>query len=218
VARTITRLALRTKIRLDGELGDDDSLYWTSAMLNDWINSSWAMLFDLLATADPERYIEAGNISVVSGTASYNLPSDFHREHALWFPDSSADSGYIKAPRISPNELFTVGDAGAEVGETFYYTRNGKVYLHPSPGWTGTAILQYIAVPDSLTDDSHTIDSVNLWTEWLVEDVLEKASLREKDLELAKAHAKRRDSAGALIFVRPETNQAAPGRVVNMRV
>lgn len=218
MAKTVTLGTLRAKIRLDGELGDDNSLYWTSAMLNDWINSAWALLYDALATADPERYIEPSNVSVVASTESYNLPSDFHREHALWFPDSTADSGYIRAPRINPNELFTVGDAGAEVGETFYYTRKGKLYLHPSPGWTGTAILQYIAVPDTLSSDGDSIDSINLWTEWLVEDVLEKAALREKDAELAKMHAKRRDTVYAQIFVRPETNQAHPGRVVNTRV
>jgi len=218
VARTITRGDLRAKIRRDGELGDDNSLYWTSAMINDWIESGWALLYDLLSTADPERYIEPSNVSVVSGTESYNLPATFHREHALWLPDSTADSGYLKAPRIDPNELFTVGDAGADVDETFYYTRKGKLYLHPEPGWTGTAILQFIPSPTTMTTDNDTIDSINLWTEWLSEYVLEKAGLREKDIDLVKAHRAMRKEVEALIFARPETNQAHPGRVVNMRV
>ena len=217
MARTITRVALRSKIRLRGELGDDNSLYWTSAMLNDWIDDSWARLYDILATADPERFLSSSNVSVVSGTGSYACPADFYRELALWVPEPNADSDYIQLERIKYEELFTVGDPTTEKADTYYYVRGGYIYLHPTPSWTATAIFKYIAAPAALAGDSSTIDSVNLWTDWLVLDVLHMCALREKDVELAREFAKQRRIVEEGILVRPEGNQGHAARVVNMQ-
>lgn len=176
MADNVTLLSLRTEIRNRGEIR---SAYIPDAELNAYINDSLAALYDLIITHDPTYFLKYSDISVVSGTKSYDLPSDYYKIIGAAVRDTSKADGYTVLERYNFDERYDYVHITYKY-QTRYEVRADKIYFHPLPGWTDTVRLEYIPTPTLLSSDSDSWDAINRWTEWVVCDCLIKAASKEE--------------------------------------
>lgn len=217
MASNVTLVVIRDKIRDRGEFDSTD--YFPSSQLNEWINDSIAAFYDELVKADPARYLEQGNITVVSGTEDYALPSDFYKLVGVDLLDSNSASGYRQMDRFMWNERHLYhGDKGNKY-DAMYEIRNSRLYIHPSPTWalTDGIRVNYIPTAPSLSSDSDTWDTINLWVEWVILDVCEKCAIKEDSSTQAKYFRSQRDTVLGRILSSAEADNAKPRRVTNVR-
>jgi hypothetical protein len=169
------REEIRDQIRSRGEFDDD---FVADATLNEWINDSIAALHDLEIEADPDRHLDTDAISVVSGTRSYSLPSDFYRLYGVEIADSSWPNGFRSLGRYMHRERNSY--VYSSKWDTRYRYRGGKLWLHPEPNWSATAPadgslqVNYIAEAFEFTDDITDHDTPNNVIEWVILDCLIK--------------------------------------------
>lgn len=168
MTKTVTRSDLRTAVRNRGEFLEP---YFTDTEINNYINQSLAHLYDLIIASDMSYFLTQSDINITSGTRSYSLPSNFYKCVGVALYDSSTVDGYSVLQSFNFEErwdsITLVDDK-----DTRYEIRGDNIIFHPTPTFTKTAILEYIPTPTELTDDVTTWDSINLWTEWVIMDVL----------------------------------------------
>lgn len=178
MARTTNRATIRANIRRKAD--KPSSVRPTDADLNAMIDTSWSHLWDVITEAEPERYVRAADISVVSGTRSYDLPSTFYKNMGVAVVDTDKLDGYTVLDKYEFSERY---DDRYSSDKTFtrYNIQYGKIWFHPTPGWTDTVRLEFIPYAEEW-DDNSTIDTINGWTEWVELDVCaDLKSLDEED-------------------------------------
>ena len=177
MAKNISLLTLKNKIRDRGEFYN--TAWLTDSELVSHINDSIAALYDFLITIDSGRYLTTSSeISIVAGTRTYDLPSDFYIVVGVDLVDDSHQSGYRTMSRFNWGERH---DNAIRMSEHFarYDILGNKLWIHPKPDWAGSVVLRYIPVPVELSADEDTFDSVNSWTDWVVLDCLIKIGHKE---------------------------------------
>lgn len=199
MAKTKTLLVLRTEIRNRGDFQDP---YFTDAEVNAYINDSIAALWDIIIAADPTRYVEQDNISVVSGTRSYNLPSDFYLLQGVELTDSAAPSGYRTIHKYNWNER-NDGILSSVKWDARYEVRGSKIRFHPTPTWTDTVQIHYIPTATVLTDNDDTFDSINSWSEWVILDACVKCADKE-ETESKSWKEQREKTEARILFASPQ--------------
>jgi hypothetical protein len=207
MAKTVTLAQLRTAVNDRGDYRDP---FLPNTELDEYINDSIAILFGMLAESDPQRYMTSNDISVVSGTDAYNLPADFYKLVNVLVADSSSVTGYWPLERVDEMALHRDNAAipVTEKRSARYRLRKDQIVIYPPPSWTDTVRIWYLPLPTKLTDPAHTFDSVNLWTEWVVLDVLVKVAQKARDEW--KGWAEQRDRVARHILTRTEADQAHP--------
>ncbi len=201
---------LRTAVR---NRGDFQTPYFTDAEVNSYINDSIASLWELIIKADSTRYVEQSNISVVSGTRSYNLPSDYYLLKGVELTDSSAPSGYRSLPPFNWNERNS-GIKSNNKWDAQYEVRGSKIRFHPTPNWTETVQIHYIPTATSLDSDAATFDSINSWTEWVVLDTCVKCGNKEESN--TRAWEERKLQVEIRILTSGPQDRANPKTVTNI--
>lgn len=216
MASNITRDVLRSNVRNKGEF--DSTTYFPDAMLNTWINDSIAALYDELVKADPERFTSTSDINVLSGTKQYALPADFYKLLDVELKDTSSETGYRPMARINRREINRYGADAGNKYDTKYIWTNTKIELVPQPGWTETGGVRIVYIPTapSLSDDVTAWDTVNLWSEWVVDDVCEKCAVREESMTQARYFAQQRDRTWQRITQSAEGDNAGPKTITNV--
>ncbi len=175
MAQNKTLLALRTEIR---NRGDFQTPYFSDSELTGYVNDSYAALYDYLAEGDPERFSSEDSISVVSGTATYALPADFMHLNGVEIIDSTLGTGRRRVERYQYKERNLLGRSSNK--ESVQYRLDGtNIRLEPTPTYSTTLYLDYVAAPTILASDGDTVDSVNSWTEWVILDCLIKCANKE---------------------------------------
>jgi hypothetical protein len=147
---------------------------WPKEALNDsqltaWINSSISAFVDLISKHEPAYYLTRSDVSVVSGTKEYDLPSGFYKLHGVAVEDSSQPDGYAVLNRFNWDERYDY-TYSADKWDTRYMVRGTKIHFHPTPSWTGTVRLEYIPVPTALAQPTDTFTFYNNWQEWVILD------------------------------------------------
>lgn len=142
--------------------------------LTEFINSSIAALRDILIIQDPTYFISRSDISVVSGTRSYDLPSDFYKLIGVAVSDTSNPDGYAVLDRFDWDERYDYTLA-TQQWDTKYEVRGTQIHFHPLPTWTDTVRIEYIPTFTALTapTDTFAIGS-GYWLEWVILDACVK--------------------------------------------
>jgi len=178
MAKNVTLGDFKTRVRNRGEFRAG---YISDSELNDYVNDSFAKLYDSLAEEDPTRFLSTDDVSVSSGTSAYNLPADFYKLVAVWLLDSSSPTGYKKMQRVQWDEMHEYEySAPQEDEEARYYLRGTQIHVYPEPGWSGTVRVSYIPAPTVVAVDGTSFDFVNgLGLEYVLLDVLVKCAAKE---------------------------------------
>jgi len=172
MARNVTLSGLRDRIY---ELGELREAYVSKTALREEINQSIAELYDLVVQADQGYYESTDTITVVSGTASYSLPTDYYKTIGVDVQRSDG-STWINLRRYNHTERNKYSNYGGGINRewTEYRVRGGNIVFTPSPTWSGSARHFYIPTPTKLTDDGDTFDGVAGWDDYVVYDCLVK--------------------------------------------
>ena len=210
MAKTKTLLVLRTEIRNRGDFQDP---YFTDTEVNAYINDSIAALWDIIIATDPTRYVSQADISVVSGTRSYSLPSDYYLLQGVEITDSSAPSGYRTMHKYNWHER-NDGILSNVKWDARYELRGNKIWFHPTPTWTDTVQIHYIPTATVLSGDSDTFDSINSWSEWVVLDVCIKCA--DKEEVSSKSWREQKDRVEARIISVVPQDRGEPVTVTNV--
>jgi hypothetical protein len=174
MARTTTLTNLLEDIRTQYEIR---SISLSDSVLTRWINNSIAELYDVIIEVRPDHYISSANLTIISGTDSYSLPSTFYKMHGV---DVLNDDGryYAIQPFIwEDRNLY--GDSSSDKRSARYRIMGGNVVLAPKPTWAGTVRLNFIPYSPLLTTGASTWDGFNGWEEYVIIDVCIKAALKE---------------------------------------
>lgn len=154
LTKTLSQLRESLKIRA-GMNTTGVSVDLTSAVLNEIISDAWYEGYDIIVNKWLDYYTTTSTISVVSGTDSYPVPTDFYKLRVLWIQDGT------RWVRLYPADL----DAAHVYTDQSVPTRNGYKYrlmgrnlvLMPVPAQAETLKLYYIPIASELVNDSDSI-------------------------------------------------------------
>jgi hypothetical protein len=182
MASIISATTLIAKIMARGDLR---AIRFPPETILEWINDSIAALWDIIISYDDTRILSAASIAVVSGTAAYDLPDDYYLERGVSLADSSSLSGFITLARYQWAERNNYTYA-TDKQSAMWDIQGGQLWVWPKPRWGGTIRLEYIPVApviDPAAEDlnSRVFDSINGWTEWVVNDVLIKCAMVDEN-------------------------------------
>lgn len=153
-------------------LSDDDII--------EYINGSLAELYDLMINSFEDYFISTDNISVVSGTESYSLPSDFYKAIKVYI---LINGDRHKLKRFTMEELENNNIYKYPFSRPAMYRLLGSnIYFTPEPISSGTVELWYIpeVTKISVLGDTVTFNIPVQWEEFLYLSVARKMIEREE--------------------------------------
>jgi hypothetical protein len=209
VAKTKTLAQIRLSVQTEGSYENSSDI--TGAVLNDYINKALVRGREILVKAWRDYFTVAGTpFTVVSGTPSYALPTDF--EH-LRKVEISTDGG-SRWHKLSPVDLDDTERHQSPTSRRYRYRLQGgttPLALHPTPS-AGTDQIRvwYIPYATELVNDSDTITiNVDAEYELYVALALRKCRIRE-DLDTVQADATIADCTRRLTDMADERDADEP--------
>ena len=176
-----TLATMRTRVRQRADM--EESEFVTDSELNQYINSSYQELYDILVSSFEDYYtLPPVNFTISSGTEYYTLPSDFYKLRGV---DASSDGNnyYTLAPfnflnRNRNNEnLMSLDRSSYDIN---YRIVGSRIYFTPIDQAAGSYRIWYIPVATTLSSDSSTLDGINGWEEYIVVDAARKCLDKEE--------------------------------------
>lgn len=171
---TNSLIELRRSIRNRGAWKREDV---TDAQLTEWINSSIKALVDIQVIIDPLLFNSMKDIHVISGTRSYDLPSDVYRVTGVSVSDSTCQDGYQNLLRYQFEERYDYAILTTQKLDARYIILGSKIEFQPTPQWTDTVRIHYVPKVTDLDAPTDTYDFHDGWQEWVILDVCEKIAL-----------------------------------------
>jgi hypothetical protein len=212
-------------MRLDARLFADQrpgssTSFITETELTGLVNSKIRQLYDMLVEArGSDYYATEDTISIVSGTARYNLPANFYQlasitlewatnDHELMFPVGSTRER-IHYEGILPQNSWSRYSPKA------YRLRASQLEFLPTPTGSVTARLQYVPVFTALSADGDTFDGINGWEKMVALGVAMEMRTIEKrpSSDLAGLYAEQMQRIEAL---KTERDAEAPLEIVDV--
>lgn len=154
----------------------ENSSFITDAEFNNYINDSYAELYDLL-TASFEDYFVADPVSfTLSSTNTYPLPATFYKLRGLDFKLSDTDWAEVKEFNFAERNRYR-----SDLACTRRYRIMGqKLYVLPETASSGTYQLWMIPRFTPLASDTDVMGDVLDFAEYVVIDAAIKALIKEE--------------------------------------
>jgi hypothetical protein len=175
MARNVSTADLITRIRARGDVRSNRH---PDATLTDWMDESYAELYDLLVSANPDWFMDTDTVSVVSGTASYALPTTLHTLVGVSMPIGSIS---VPVRRFNYSERTSRQTGPTDKQETRYRMKGSNIIFKPTPNFSATVTLDFIPVATLIADISGNFDGINGWEEYIVADVCMKAAMSDEE-------------------------------------
>lgn len=175
-----TLASLRDQARLRADM--QNSKFVSDAEFNQYINDSYAELYDLLVSKFEDYYVAAPLIFSVTSGNTYDLPTDFYKLKGLDRALSGNDEFYTLRP-------FTFEERNARRSATRfrgmypairYRIFGNKIYFSPDDQATGSYRMWYIPTYNTLTLETDTVQNVVGWEAYIVVDASIKALQKEE--------------------------------------
>lgn len=202
--RAYTLAQLKTRIRRRAD--EENSKFIGDPELLDYINESYADLWDLLVSRNEHYYVKYSNFNLVSNTQIYNLPTDFFKVMGVDYVLSSTDAITLKPFMFNErNKDYLSQGVGSEFLR--YSILGNTITFSPSPSSTSQITVWYVPSAPILNDDTQVVDGVNGYEKYIIVDCaikcLEKAETdttnlmieRKKIIDDIKENSANRDVA-----------------------
>lgn len=174
------RLYVRRSLNEEGE----SESYYSDLELNRYINESYREFVNIFPF--PKILYElytTYSFSVLNGTDSYVLPTDFSHLISLYFNNLYYD--------IMDVSLYTALNNNRNFLHTSYtpccYTMGSNIYLKPVPDVDGTAQMLYIKIPDLLENDTDEPEINPKYHEIICWGAIERAKYKDNEFQEAGA-------------------------------
>lgn len=215
-----TLLQLRTKAKRRAEM--ENSSLVADAEWDDYINYGGARLHRLLVSKfGDDYYVSSNDITTVSGTASYSLPSDFQKVRGVSWLDSNGQGYALRKYEFEERHLLQFSQVSPDVSypNIFYRVVDGNIEFIPTPSGSETIRLYYIPEYTTLSGDSSEVDAkipngyeeyIVLWAAIQARDK-EQSDTMPLERMLAKIEADINEDAG-------NRDAGSPPRIINTNV
>ena len=128
---------------VEGETIPNDTLLYY------WLNEIDQIVYSKLYKIFPEKFIEEETITVVIGTQSYDLPTDFLNINLLSTGLFEVNTN-IQIEQVSPETQYGINSSG-------FYLNNTSIVLTPKPNEAKTLTFRYIPKRALYTATSNTL-------------------------------------------------------------
>lgn len=177
MARTVTLTSLEAQVR---QRSDTESLTdrFPQAEVWEYINQSWAELYNRIIQAGQEHYLTSYSFNTSSGTADYALPSDFYLDKGM---DVTISGQMVVFDRWQFEERDQYDSLVSwSPGLRWSYAILGSnVSLRPTPGGAYTVRLWYYPAPTRMVSGAATIDCLAGFEEYIVADAAAKILVKD---------------------------------------
>lgn len=181
---------LQTQI---GDLTGYEEPFVTAAETVMLVNSAISRLRIRLAKKSRALFLSTDTVSVVSGTASYDVPTGCYKVIAVYVmlgtePCLLDEINWLDRYR-------TEHTGGGSKATTVYAVRGADIWLTPTPAWAGDLYVDFLPVHTALalSTDAFDCNGLDGWDQWVIGDVCEVLSAKAKDptesWRIMKAHA-----------------------------
>ena len=159
---SLSELRLLAQQRADME----NSQFITNDEWRRMINRGYAELYDLIVTsANSEDYfLKSSTISLTSGTATYDLPTDFYKSRGV-----DLNTGGAKVPLRRYN--FAERNAGglySVASDMRYHIQGNSIVFNPEPASSDTVTIFYIPSPAKFQEYTTTAIGRGTTTQWTI--------------------------------------------------
>lgn len=193
MARIVTLVELRTAVQRRG--GVENSYDLTEAVLNEFLNSAAAELWDILRRKGDDLLVTAATLTTSPGDTAIALPDDFYKERLLWIQDSSSPSGWRKMLPFTLDEAHRFGPAS---DRNYRYRLQGaaSIILSAATPVVETFRLFYVPCSPVMVADNDELDGLNGYDELVVMMAWRKCVERQRldtsgaDREIARLMAR----------------------------
>lgn len=199
MAYTLANLILASRQKADMV----NSTFIEDPEWKDYINNSYAELYDLLVSRFEDYYSKSLSFTVSAGSVSYALPSDFYKFRGLDF--NLAGNDYITVRKFNfeernkINRILTRGLRGTS--DRQYRIMGQNILFYPVDKAAGTYRMWYIPRFTPLNNSVDVLGDVMDFQEYITTDAAIKAMLKEESdasaLMLHKEQLKQRIEAMA---------------------
>jgi hypothetical protein len=159
---SLSELRLLAQQRADME----NSQFITDDEWRRMLNRAYAELYDLIVTsANSEDYfLTSGTITLVSGTTTYDLPTDFYKSRGV---DLNTGGAKVPLRRYNFSER-NVGGLYSVASDMRYHIQGNSIVFNPEPSSTDTVTIYYIPSPRKFQEYTPTAISRGTTTTWTV--------------------------------------------------
>ena len=159
---SLSELRLLAQQRADME----NSQFITNDEWRRMINRGYAELYDLIVTsANSEDYfLKSGTISLVSGTSTYDLPTDFYKSRGV---DLNTGGSVVPLRRYNFSER-NVGGLYSVASDMRYHIQSNSIVFNPKPSSADTVTIYYIASPRKFLEYTVTAIGRGATTQWTI--------------------------------------------------
>jgi hypothetical protein len=148
----------------------------------DYINNSYAELYDLLVSRFEDYYSKSLNFTVASGSTTYALPSDFYKFRGLDYQISGTDYITVRKfnfeERNKINRVLTRGLRG--VSDRQYRIMGQNILFYPTDKAQGSYRMWYVPRFTPLANSFDTLGDVMDFHEYITTDAAIKALVKEE--------------------------------------
>ena len=157
---SLTELRLLTRQRADQE----NSQFVNDIELTRYLNNSWGELYSLINENFNEDYFTTtSTVSMVSGTDTYDLPSDFYKMRGVDLVVTSTESVPLKRYNWAQR---TRNALTVYARDYKYRVQKGSIVFSPVPSTTDSVKLYYIPSPKRLLSKDTTAITRGTSTMW----------------------------------------------------
>jgi len=173
-----TLVELRNQVRQRADM--ENSTFVSDAELNNYINLSYAELYDLIIDKHGEDYYIQDQVYTGSPSQdTFALPSNFYKLRGVDLLTSAGQAVTLRRFEFSERNRFTNVSQAVD-GDYRYRLRGSNLVLTPALSAQHQLKLWYIPKPIKLVADSDAIDGVNGFEEYVIIDAAIKCRIKEE--------------------------------------
>jgi hypothetical protein len=167
----------------------------SDSVLLDWCNQEYQNTNLLIARIAPSYFFKTASLSIVAGTHTYDLPTDFLRSLKIE-DENDVEVDQVDPLGIGKPEGWYFAGSNIDAG-----TRTERIRIQPTPAAAKTNTLSYIAEPVDLDLDTNTVPDWPRGThEQLILGILMRWMETEEEDERYREYKDLRDSKRMQLF------------------
>lgn len=211
MADLVTRLELRTRVRLQADLEQDGGVI-SNDEINGYLREGVKELYDLMLDNESGKIFVKNHVILVQTGHAYKLADDFYKLTSVSY---LYGGNYVLGTPANPTDYASLAADPPDVSDFRYYLRidpgtgDSYVYVFPAVDPANLAVT-YMPVPPTLATDADTLNAINGWDEYVIISTVIKCLARQSmdtaafQLRLAQVTKRIQSHSGYLETGMPE--------------
>ena len=211
MSRTVTLASLEAQVRQRSDT-ETTTQRFTSAEVREYINQSWAELYNYLLQSGQEFYLSSHSFDTSNDVTDYSLPDDFFLDKGV---DATVSGQLVvfdrwqfeERERYDQIEVWSMGQPWA------YAILGSNISLRPTPGGVYSVRLWYYPSPTRMTADDSVVDCLSGFEEYIVADAAAKILVKD-DRDASMVMAQKAAAKHVIDMMITNRSRSNPNRVI----